>query len=94
MPGPLPVGKQTPLSPAGTGAVTSKPTTDPRPVEAPTGPTAYDNESVRKQLSNKVWSGKASEHEIKMLKAACSALGDRACRDRAAQELARKQGGG
>lgn len=44
---------------------------------------------VRKQLEPKVWAGRASVDEIRMLKAICSHQGDRACRDRAAKELAK-----
>jgi len=66
---------------------------DPRPVEAPAPPGGLDNETIRRTLGPRVWAGKASEQEIRMLKSACSSLGDRACRDRAAAELKRKQGG-
>ena len=45
---------------------------------------------MRKSLEPKVWSGKASMTEIRMLKAICSHMGDRACRDRAAQMLKQK----
>jgi hypothetical protein len=40
-----------------------------------------------------VWGGKASIDEIRMLKAICSHMGDRACRDRANTMLKQKQSG-
>jgi Rieske Fe-S protein len=48
-----------------------------------------NEEAMRRALEPKVWSGKASRDEIKMLKAICSHLGDRTCRDRAAAALQR-----
>jgi hypothetical protein len=49
-----------------------------------------DEEALRRQLEPKVWSGRASIGEMKMLKAICSHLGDHACRDRAAAEIAKR----
>jgi hypothetical protein len=48
----------------------------------------------RKALEPKVWGGKASVDEIRMLRAICSHLGDRACRDRASAMLKQKESGG
>ncbi|MEZ4295379.1 MAG: FHA domain-containing protein [Polyangiaceae bacterium] len=66
-----------------TGAATTTATA------APTG--AVDEAAIRRALEPKVWAGKASEAEIRMLKAICSHMGDRACRDRAAAALKAKQ---
>jgi hypothetical protein len=92
-------GQYVPPTPATPGHTPEPPTpsvkaTDPKPVDVPAAPGDLQNESIRKSLSAKVWSGKATESEIRTLKAACSALGDRACRDRAAAELAKKKAGG
>jgi hypothetical protein len=46
-----------------------------------------DEEAMRRQLEPKVWSGRASLDEIKMLKAICSHMGDHSCRNRAAAQL-------
>ena len=89
--GPRPVYAPGTGAPPTAGTPATAKTTDPKPVAdlPPSGP--LDNESIRKNLGPRVWSGKASEGEIKALKAACSALGDRACRDRAAAMLKKKQ---
>ncbi len=50
-----------------------------------------EEEKMKKRLEPRVWSGKASIDEIRMLKAICGHLGDRACRDRAASMLKKKQ---
>ena len=42
---------------------------------------------ARKQLEGRVWSGKATNDEIKMLRAICKHQNDRACADRAGQLL-------
>jgi hypothetical protein len=66
---------------------------------APTGPTAppppgqLDEDKLRKGIEGKVWSGKASEQEIKLLIAICKHQRDMACRDRAVAMLKQKQGG-
>ena len=66
---------------------------------APTGPTAppppgqLDESALRKGVEGKVWAGKASEAEIKLLIAICKHQRDMACRDRAAAMLKQKQGG-
>jgi hypothetical protein len=54
---------------------------------------ALDEEGLRDQLAPKVWGGRASVDEIRMLKAICSHLGDRPCRDRATEALAKKKKG-
>jgi pSer/pThr/pTyr-binding forkhead associated (FHA) protein len=51
---------------------------------------AFDESAMRKNLEGKVWSGKASVEEIRMLKAICSHQGDRACRERANAMLKQK----
>ena len=55
------------------------------------GDTKYDENAQRRALENRVWSGNASEGEIRMLRAICSNQGDRACRNRAHQMLKQKQ---
>jgi hypothetical protein len=50
---------------------------------------APTEESLRRALEPKVWGGTATREEIKMLKAICSHLGDRACRERASAALQR-----
>ncbi len=46
-----------------------------------------------KALSPRVWSGKGTEDDIKMLKALCAHAGNRECRDRASAMLKKKQEG-
>ncbi len=53
-------------------------------------PSGIDEAAIRRGLESKVWGGKASLDEIRMLKAICSHMGDRACRDRAAAMLKQK----
>jgi ABC transport system ATP-binding/permease protein len=50
-----------------------------------------NEEQIRRSLEPKVWGGRASIDEIKMLKAICSHLGDHACRNRASEALKKKQ---
>ncbi len=57
---------------------------------ASANPSGIDEAAIRRGLESKVWSGKASLDEIRMLKAICSHMGDRACRDRAASMLKAK----
>jgi len=54
----------------------------------PMGLAAEDEQ--RKALEPKVYAGVATSDEIRMLKAICSHLGNRPCRDRASTELKRK----
>jgi hypothetical protein len=58
----------------------------------PRDPADFTNESIKKALLPRVQSGTASIDEIRMLKAACSQLGDRACRDTASAALKKKLG--
>jgi hypothetical protein len=58
----------------------------PAAADAPPSP---DEAALRQQLEPRVFSGRASVDEIRMLKALCSHQGDRACRDRAAALLPR-----
>ena len=58
--------------------------TSPSP-SAPSPPGLLDEDALRAQLEPKVWAGRASVDEIRMLKAICSYQGDRDCRDRAAK---------
>ena len=50
---------------------------------------AWDAQT-RKQLEPKVWGGRGSVDDIRMLKAICSHMGDHACRNRAAEMLKKK----
>jgi hypothetical protein len=43
---------------------------------------------ARAQLEPKVWNGRATPEEIRMLRAICKHMGDRPCSDRAAALLA------
>jgi pSer/pThr/pTyr-binding forkhead associated (FHA) protein len=52
-----------------------------------------NEEQMRRSLEPKVWGGRASVDEIRMLKAICSHMGDHACRNRAAEMLRKKQEG-
>ena len=81
-PGPGPGTTYTPPPPK-----TAEPT--PVPTVPPSG--VMDDETTRRALGPKAWAGKASESELRMLKAACRNLGDTACRDRAAALLKKKQ---
>jgi pSer/pThr/pTyr-binding forkhead associated (FHA) protein len=81
---------------------TYQPGTAPAPsasstVVAPLAPAAPAPElsqeaAMRRSLEPKVWGGRASVEEIRMLKAICSHMSDAACRNRAAAELKKKQG--
>lgn len=79
---------------AGTGAAAAPPKTAepaaPTPITPPPAPGAPDEAAMRKALEPKVWAGKGSINDIKMLKAICSHMGDRACRDRAGAMLKQK----
>ena len=62
------------------------------PAPPPGGaPQLSDYEQQRKRLEPRVWSGKASEEEIMLLKAMCSHMGDHVCRDRANAMLKKKR---
>lgn len=91
------------VAPAGaTGAVASAPgpatakTTEappPAPVAPPAAQGAPDEAAMRRALEPRVWAGKGSVGDIKMLKAICAHMGDRACRDRAGAMLKAKTEG-
>ena len=46
---------------------------------------------ARAQLEPKVWNGRATLEEIRMLRAICKHMGDRPCSDRAAALLANQK---
>lgn len=73
-------------------AKTSEPTTTTGPT-APPPPGQLDEAALRRGIEGKVWSGRASEQEIKLLIAICKHQRDMACRDRAVAMLKQKQGG-
>jgi pSer/pThr/pTyr-binding forkhead associated (FHA) protein len=50
-----------------------------------------NEDQIRRSLENKVWGGRGSIDEIRMLKAICSHAGDKACRNRANEMLKKKQ---
>ncbi|MDI1483435.1 serine/threonine protein kinase [Polyangium sp. y55x31] len=54
--------------------------------------TNEDESAMRKQLEPKVWSGRATEQEIRLLIAICKHQRDQGCRDRAVAMLKQKQG--
>jgi pSer/pThr/pTyr-binding forkhead associated (FHA) protein len=55
-------------------------------------PAPPDENAIRRSLENKVRGGRASVDEIRMLKAVCSHMGDKACRNMAAAARAAKTG--
>jgi pSer/pThr/pTyr-binding forkhead associated (FHA) protein len=94
VPGPMPNG----AAPAGTFAVsaaTAKAVETGSPPVTAAAPAAglNDYDQQRKRLEPRVWSGKASEEEIRLLKAICSHQGDHACRNRANAMLKAKAEG-
>lgn len=76
-----------------TTAKTAETATPPTGATAPPPPGQLDEAQLRKGIEGKVWSGKASEAEIKLLIAICKHQRDMACRDRALAMLKQKQGG-
>jgi hypothetical protein len=90
-------GGGTGAAPAGGGAAggataTPSKTSEPGPTgNLPPQPGTIDEAAIRKGIEGKVWSGKASVDEIKMLIAICRHQKDMACKDRAAQMLKQKQ---
>lgn len=80
---------------SGTSTATAKTaeTTPPTGPTAPPPPGQLDEAQLRKGIEGKVWSGKASEAEIRLLIAICKHQRDMACRDRAVSMLKQKQGG-
>jgi hypothetical protein len=79
------MGGAPPSSPAAPTAPTAaaQPTSPTGALSAPTP----DMVQMRAQLEPKAWAGRASEDELKLLRALCAYMGDRACRDRAAALL-------
>jgi pSer/pThr/pTyr-binding forkhead associated (FHA) protein len=91
-PPPNPVGQGpyipgTSVGPSSASVTTAEPATSKsgQPTVAPpaTNPSGIDEAAIRRGLEPKVWGGRASLEEMRMLKAICSHMGDRACRDRA-----------
>jgi pSer/pThr/pTyr-binding forkhead associated (FHA) protein len=95
-PGP---GVGSPSTAAAPPGSTPEAASTPTKSSAPTGsgapastvpPSGIDEAAIRRALENKVWSGKGTIEDIRMLKAICSHAGDHACRDRAAAMLKAK----
>ncbi|WP_437671443.1 FHA domain-containing protein [Sorangium sp. So ce131] len=76
---PTPAPPPPPPKPTETGAAPSS--SAPSPLDASSYP------AQRKQLEPKVWGGKATASEIKLLRAICIHQGDASCRDRASAAL-------
>ena len=83
MGGPFVPGTGATAKPAETATVVT-----PLPVQGPP-----NEDQIRRSLENKVWAGRGSIDDIRMLKAICSHAGDRACRNRASDMLKKKQEG-
>lgn len=80
-------------SQAASAAETKTAGSAPAPSQAQPG-AALDSSAYpeqRRQLEPKVWSGKASVDEIRLLRAICSHQGDASCRDRAGALLQKRQ---
>ncbi len=94
---PPPVDTSVPLRPMGTfapGTAAPAKTAESVVVSPPAAAQAPEINSeavMRRQLEPKVWGGRASIDEIKMLKAICGHMGDHACRSRASAMLKAKQ---
>jgi hypothetical protein len=94
VPGPGPVG---PTGGGSLGDATPAPTPTKSADAPPAPPGPPDEAAMRRALEPKVWGGRATIEEIRLLKAICSHMGDRACRERANTMLKQKQaqqGGG
>jgi pSer/pThr/pTyr-binding forkhead associated (FHA) protein len=75
------------------GAVPTASATAPTVVQAPVSgpaPELSSEAQMRKQLEPRVWGGRGSVEDIKMLKAICGHMGDHACRARASDLLKKK----
>lgn len=81
-------GGPNPFDPPQTPTTAPTKTADTPPPAAGGPP---DEAAMRRALEPKVWGGRASIEEIRLLKAICSHMGDRACRDRANTMLKQKQ---
>lgn len=92
-PPPAPTHVATPghWTPGSSPSPSSEPT-HTKTVVAPLPAQGPPNEQMlRKQLEPKVWGGRASLQEIRMLKAICSHMGDVSCRNRASEMYNRKK---
>jgi len=77
-----------------TATTTTAKTSDPPAGQtAPPPPGQFDEAAIRRSIEGKVWSGKASEHEIRTLIAICKHQQDVACKTRAQAMLKKAQGG-
>lgn len=79
-----------------TAAPSAEPTATSKTVQAlPNAPAPELNEEarMRKALEPKVWGGRGTIEDIRMLKAICGHMGDHVCRNRAAALLKAKQEG-
>lgn len=82
-----------PYVPGGTAPPPSAKTAEATVLTAPPSgpaPELSQEAQTRKQLEPKVWGGRGSVDDIRMLKAICSHMGDHACRNRAADMLKKK----
>jgi pSer/pThr/pTyr-binding forkhead associated (FHA) protein len=84
---PPPLPPPTPPTGPATGGVTDK----DRQLALQDSPEA--KQLLKQRLEQSVYSGKASETQIKLLIETCKQLGDRLCVSQARQQLAQKQGG-
>lgn len=89
-PAPNTTASPTPAATAATAAKTATPATPTASSPAAT-PALSSYEKQRRALEPKVWGGRATEEEIRLLKAICSHMGDHACRNRAQAMLKQKQ---
>jgi hypothetical protein len=76
-----------PASPGGWGTEAPEPAGETAQLAPPA------EMEIRRRLEARVWGGRASQDEIRMLKAICSHQGDRACRERARAALERARAG-
>ncbi|HZO14963.1 MAG TPA: FHA domain-containing protein [Polyangiaceae bacterium] len=86
-PGPFPPGPRTPTTPYDQSS-------KPEPVASAPSPAPddrFNTDAQKKGLLGKLYSGRATMDELRMLKAICMGDGDRACRDAAVAEIKRKQ---
>ncbi|MBI4699651.1 MAG: hypothetical protein HY744_00550, partial [Deltaproteobacteria bacterium] len=83
---PLPEEPDEPAAPPPTSETRAEP---PQQPTAPTSGTS-DESAKRRALEAKVWSGRASDDEIRRLRSICMRQGDVACRDRATAMLKQK----
>lgn len=87
---PAGTGTGTAAQPGASASPSAKGSSEPAAV-TPGSLESSSYEKQKKALEPKVWSGKASVDEIKLLKAICTHLGDRACRERAQTMLVAAQ---